>query len=105
MSDAEITSAPASEQDSTQPQMEAQSQQQQDQTIKPEKPSTVSFSIWPPTQRTRDAVINRLIETLSTPSVLSKRYGTISLEDASACCPPNRGRGFLCCRWIRRCRG
>nr|XP_027092980.1 uncharacterized protein LOC113713450 [Coffea arabica] len=37
----------------------------------------VSFSIWPPTQRTRDAVINRLIETLSSPSVLSKRYGVI----------------------------
>ncbi|KAK2994525.1 hypothetical protein RJ640_010803 [Escallonia rubra] len=30
----------------------------------PEKVS-VSFSIWPPTQRTRDAVLSRLIETLS----------------------------------------
>lgn len=45
--------------------------------------SAVSFSIWPPTQRTRDAVINRLIETLSSPSVLSKRYGTMSPDDAS----------------------
>ncbi|XP_057424804.1 MFP1 attachment factor 1-like [Lotus japonicus] len=44
-----------------------------------------SFTIWPPTQRTRDAVINRLIETLSGPSsVLSKRYGTMSPHDASA---------------------
>ncbi|KAL3514413.1 hypothetical protein ACH5RR_027130 [Cinchona calisaya] len=43
----------------------------------------VSFSIWPPTQRTRDAVINRLIETLSSPSVLSKRYGVIPHEEAS----------------------
>ncbi|RWR81398.1 WPP domain-containing protein [Cinnamomum micranthum f. kanehirae] len=43
-----------------------------------------SLSIWPPTQRTRDAVIKRMVETLSTPSTLSKRYGSIPLEDASA---------------------
>ncbi|KMT19154.1 hypothetical protein BVRB_1g015500 [Beta vulgaris subsp. vulgaris] len=46
--------------------------------------SSSSFSIWPPTQRTRDAVINRLIETLSTPSVLSKRYGSMPLDEASS---------------------
>lgn len=51
----------------------------------PPKPDpTVSFSVWPPTQRTRDAVINRLIENLSTPSVLSKRYGTLSPDEAAA---------------------
>ncbi|XP_019156463.1 PREDICTED: MFP1 attachment factor 1-like [Ipomoea nil] len=51
----------------------------------PKKPMAVeaSFSIWPPTQKTRDAVINRLIETLASPSILSKRYGTISQEEAS----------------------
>nr|GMC55064.1 MFP1 attachment factor 1-like [Ipomoea batatas] len=42
------------------------------------------FSIWPPTQKTRDAVIERLIETLSSPaSILSKRYGTIPRGNAS----------------------
>ncbi|TKY57864.1 MFP1 attachment factor 1 [Spatholobus suberectus] len=46
--------------------------------------AAISFSIWPPTQRTRDAVINRLIETLSAPSVLSTRYGTLSSDEASA---------------------
>ena len=46
--------------------------------------SSSSFSIWPPTSRTRDAVINRLIETLSNPSVLSKRYGSIPSEEASS---------------------
>lgn len=46
------------------------------------KYTSSSFSIWPPTERTRDAVRNRLIETLSTPSILSKRYGTISREEA-----------------------
>lgn len=45
--------------------------------------SSISFSIWPPTQRTRDAVINRLIESLSTPSILSKRYGTLPQDEAS----------------------
>ncbi|GAB2228354.1 hypothetical protein Droror1_Dr00010189 [Drosera rotundifolia] len=49
------------------------------------KPSiSSSISIWPPTQRTRDAVITRLIETLSQPSFLSKRYGSLSAIDASA---------------------
>ncbi|KAK8938318.1 MFP1 attachment factor 1 [Platanthera guangdongensis] len=43
-----------------------------------------SVNIWPPSQRTRDAVINRLIENLSTPSVLSKRYGTLPPEESSA---------------------
>ncbi|KAG9135203.1 hypothetical protein Leryth_013497 [Lithospermum erythrorhizon] len=42
------------------------------------------FSIWPPTQRTRDAVTNRLIETLTTESVLSKRYGTVPKDEAAA---------------------
>ncbi|KAH7848438.1 hypothetical protein Vadar_002723 [Vaccinium darrowii] len=49
-----------------------------------ERMSTLSFSIWPPTQRTRDAVLKRLVETLSTPSsVLSKRYGTMPQNDAA----------------------
>ncbi|KAK2994734.1 hypothetical protein RJ640_002540 [Escallonia rubra] len=46
----------------------------------PEKVS-VSFSIWPPTQCTRDAVLSRLIETLSAPSVLSKRYGPVPADE------------------------
>ncbi|KAL5559105.1 hypothetical protein UlMin_035316 [Ulmus minor] len=50
----------------------------------PEKPKNPSFSIWPPAQKTRDAVVKRLIETLSTPSVLSNRYGTIPQDEASA---------------------
>ncbi|KAK2982664.1 hypothetical protein RJ640_002802 [Escallonia rubra] len=51
----------------------------------PEKVS-VSFSIWPPTQRTHDAVLSRLIETLSlsAASVLSKRYGPIPADEATA---------------------
>lgn len=44
----------------------------------------VAFSIWPPSQRTRDAVVTRLIETLSTPSVLSKRYGTVPQDEAAS---------------------
>ncbi|GFP83929.1 mfp1 attachment factor 1 [Phtheirospermum japonicum] len=47
-----------------------------------EKFSNVSFNIWPPSDRTRDAVRKRLIETLSSPSILSKRYGTVSHEEA-----------------------
>ncbi|MDV3195024.1 MAG: hypothetical protein Q8881_02075 [Sweet potato little leaf phytoplasma] len=57
----------------------ASEQQLQEQT---KKLSNLTFSIWPPSQRTRDAVSTRLIETLSTPSVLSKRYGTIPEDEA-----------------------
>ncbi|XP_073275056.1 MFP1 attachment factor 1-like [Primulina huaijiensis] len=46
------------------------------------KHTNVSFSIWPPTERTRDAVRNRLVETLSSTSILSKRYGTLSRDEA-----------------------
>ncbi|RRT71219.1 hypothetical protein B296_00033982 [Ensete ventricosum] len=45
---------------------------------------SVSLNIWPPSQRTREAVIQHLIETLTSPSVLSKRYGVLSLDEASA---------------------
>ncbi|KAL6957827.1 RNA polymerase III-inhibiting protein maf1 [Sarracenia purpurea var. burkii] len=55
-----------------------------DEIKKPEKISNLSFNIWPPTQRTRDAVINRLIETLTAPSVLSKRYGSLPADEAAA---------------------
>ncbi|CAI9115890.1 OLC1v1016903C2 [Oldenlandia corymbosa var. corymbosa] len=44
----------------------------------------VSFSIWPPTQRTRDAIIARLVQTLSSTSVLSKRYGVVPQGHAEA---------------------
>lgn len=47
------------------------------------KSFSASFSIWPPSQRTRDAVVKRLIETLSNPSVLSKRYGTVPQDEAA----------------------
>lgn len=58
-----------------------QTQTQVDDTAA--KLSNLNFKIWPPTQRTRDAVLNRLVETLSSESVLSKRYGTIPKEEAS----------------------
>ncbi|CAD5173988.1 MFP1 attachment factor 1-like [Musa acuminata AAA Group] len=44
----------------------------------------VSLNIWPPSQRTRDAVIQRLIDTLSSSSVLTKRYGVVPVDEASA---------------------
>ncbi|WOL15436.1 MFP1 attachment factor 1 [Canna indica] len=45
---------------------------------------SLSFKIWPPTQRTREAVVRRLVETLTSQSVLSKRYGVIPEEDATS---------------------
>ena len=41
-------------------------------------PSTAfSFSIWPPTQRTRDDMVRRLVETLTTDTILCKRRGVV----------------------------
>ncbi|KAI3922390.1 hypothetical protein MKX01_006079 [Papaver californicum] len=58
---------------------------QEDEINKKFQKMGISFSIWPPTQRTRDAVINRLIETLSKPSsVLSKRYGSLNPDEAAS---------------------
>ncbi|KAK8649032.1 hypothetical protein V6N13_129770 [Hibiscus sabdariffa] len=48
------------------------------------KLNKLTLRIWPPSQPTRDAVVNRLVETLSSQSVLSKRYGTIPEEEASS---------------------
>ena len=41
-----------------------------------------SFSIWPPTQRTRDAVVRRLVDTLAGDTLLCKRYGAVPAGDA-----------------------
>ncbi|KAA8528487.1 hypothetical protein F0562_035842 [Nyssa sinensis] len=83
--DEENSSTPAPEEEEQSPDNGSNrgTQQQQHEIKKPEKMNT-SFSIWPPTQPTRDAVINRLIETLSTPSVLSNRYGSMPDDEASA---------------------
>ncbi|KZV56199.1 WPP domain protein 2 [Dorcoceras hygrometricum] len=61
---------------------EAENQSDTTSTASTPKLTNVSFSIWPPTERTRDAVRNRLVETLSSTSILSKRYGTLSREEA-----------------------
>ena len=58
--------------------------QPQHETKKPERISTAPFLIWTPARRTRDAVVNRLVETLSGPSVISKRYGVIPYDEAFA---------------------
>ncbi|KAI3686865.1 hypothetical protein L1987_80554 [Smallanthus sonchifolius] len=55
-----------------------------EETTKKLEKMTTSFSIWPPSQRTRDAVIKRLIETLSSKSVLSDRYGAIPSGEADS---------------------
>ncbi|KAH7652436.1 WPP domain-containing protein [Dioscorea alata] len=44
---------------------------------------SLALQIWPPTQRTRDAVRSRLVENLSSPSVLTKRYGAFPIDEAS----------------------
>ncbi|XP_062158589.1 MFP1 attachment factor 1-like [Alnus glutinosa] len=85
MSNSEIPAAPPQEPDSAPepaPEMEAERQEKHSQEPS-NNISSLTFSIWPPTQRTRDAVVNRLVETLSTVSVLSKRYGTLPQDEAS----------------------
>ncbi|KAE9600008.1 hypothetical protein Lal_00045646 [Lupinus albus] len=97
MTDPKITPAPVSDQDiALPPPQQMESPPQPNTHPNPStKASAISFSVWPPTQRTRDAVINRLIETLSTPSVLSKRYGTLSSDEASTTAHQIEEEAFL----------
>ncbi|GLJ25382.1 hypothetical protein SUGI_0485860 [Cryptomeria japonica] len=46
--------------------------------------SKFSFSIWPPSERTRAAVVERMEKTLSSTSILSKKYGLFDTEEAYA---------------------
>ncbi|KAI6689086.1 hypothetical protein NL676_025914 [Syzygium grande] len=61
-----------------------------DEEVSPPSPPPPSHptSHPPPSEmeetRTRDAVVARLIETLSAPSVLSKRYGTVPQDEAAS---------------------
>ncbi|CAI9763606.1 unnamed protein product [Fraxinus pennsylvanica] len=73
---------PSSAVSSTTTMVDTENEESHSNNSDPPKYPNVSFSIWPPRERTRDAVRNRLIETLSTPSILSKRYGTMSAEEA-----------------------
>ncbi|GMI64929.1 hypothetical protein HRI_000162200 [Hibiscus trionum] len=68
--------------DATTEPVKTQAQDQVDDTAA--KLNNLTLRIWPPSPSTRDAVINRLVETLSSQSVLSKRYGTIPEEEASS---------------------
>ncbi|XP_004290935.1 PREDICTED: MFP1 attachment factor 1-like [Fragaria vesca subsp. vesca] len=64
--------------------VEVESQEVPKRESQDRKPTSaaVNYSIWPPTERTRNAVVDRLIETLTTPSPLSRRYGTLSADEA-----------------------
>ncbi|KAL2336597.1 hypothetical protein Fmac_011043 [Flemingia macrophylla] len=52
--------------------------------LDPVASAATTFSIWPPSQCNRNVVVNRLVKTLSAPSVLSKRYNTFSSDEAFA---------------------
>lgn len=92
MSESEDTTAtappqPQSESDSTSTIMEVQPSREENPQHTNSRTSELGrmgFSIWPPTQKTRDAVVTRLVETLSSPSVLSDRYGTMPHEESFA---------------------
>ncbi|KAM3758146.1 hypothetical protein ACB098_01G020900 [Castanea mollissima] len=93
MTDSESTIAPPTPEMESEYQDHEQHQQQPNPTKKPTNngntataanTNTLTFSIWPPTQRTRDAVAARLVETLSKQSILSKRYGTLPSDEASS---------------------
>lgn len=91
-SDSEIATAPTTHPSRIDQQhsMETETQPQASQNDIPQQESkklnvsNLAFRIWPPTQRTRDAVIARLIDTLTTPSVLSKRYGAMPTDEADS---------------------
>ncbi|KAF3794300.1 MFP1 attachment factor 1 [Nymphaea thermarum] len=56
---------------------------------------SMAFSVWPPSQKIRSAVIQRIVETLSNPSVLSKRFGVMDVEEASSTARIIEDQAFL----------
>lgn len=41
-----------------------------------------SIKLWPPSQITRQVLVDRIVKNLATPSILSRKYGLLSKEDA-----------------------
>nr|XP_043635399.1 RAN GTPase-activating protein 2-like [Erigeron canadensis] len=41
-----------------------------------------SIKLWPPSQNTRQVLVERIIKNLTTPSILSRKYGLLSKEEA-----------------------
>ncbi|XP_076900004.1 RAN GTPase-activating protein 2-like [Bidens hawaiensis] len=41
-----------------------------------------SIKLWPPSQRTRQTLVERITKNLTTPSILSRKYGLLSKEEA-----------------------
>ena len=79
------TTLPATRPDQTSDETTKAADLKKEESVEETKPGGGnSLRIWPPTQKTRDAVLKRLIETLSTESILSKRYGTLNSDEASA---------------------
>ncbi|CAL9231829.1 unnamed protein product [Arabidopsis halleri] len=62
---------------------DATSEEVEDLT-KEAKSGGIVYSVWPPSQKSRERILNSLIKTLSTDSFLSYEYGTIKPEEASA---------------------
>ncbi|CAH8305634.1 unnamed protein product [Eruca vesicaria subsp. sativa] len=78
------TTLPATTPDQTSDETSKAVDLKKEESVAETKPGGNSLRIWPPTQKTRDAVLKRLAETLSTESILSKRYGTLNSDEASA---------------------
>ncbi|KAI8011696.1 MFP1 attachment factor 1 [Camellia lanceoleosa] len=57
--------------------------------------ANISFNIWPPSQRTHDAVVNCPIETLFEPSVLSKHYRSMSYDKADTTAHHIKDKAFV----------
>ncbi|XP_024973809.1 RAN GTPase-activating protein 2-like [Cynara cardunculus var. scolymus] len=41
-----------------------------------------SIKLWPPSQTTRQVLVDRIVKNLTTPSILSRKYGLLSKEEA-----------------------
>ncbi|CAH8272478.1 unnamed protein product [Arabidopsis lyrata] len=77
------------------PQPESESSKKADQTKKPAlvtkeaKSGGILFSVWPPSQKSRDSILNSLIKVLSKDSFLSYKYGTIKPKNIKQRFPAN----------------
>lgn len=53
-----------------------------------------SIKLWPPSQNTRQTLVERMTNNLTTKSIFTQKYGTLDKEEAEENAKKNRRCGF-----------
>ncbi|XP_010512722.1 PREDICTED: RAN GTPase-activating protein 1-like [Camelina sativa] len=53
-----------------------------DHSVKPPQNRVLSVKMWPPSKSTRLMLVERMVKNITTPSIFSRKYGLLSLQEA-----------------------